>query len=335
LADHAGRQRRPDSVFQEETVALTPVIHRPLPLRPGQTIAVVAPASAPRDVHKLLGGILHLKDRGFDVEVGRAAYAPHGYLCGTDAERLDEFNAFLRRPDVAALFCVRGGYGALRLLPHLDYAAARRHPKLLVGYSDITALHLALYQHAGWTGLSGPMVAVEWDALGEQTERLFWELAHGGTPGPLLGPGGETLQPVRTGSAEGVLLGGNLSMVTRLVGTPYLPDLEGALLFVEDVGEAPYRIDALFAQLRLAGLLDRLGGLVLGAFTEATPLPDRPSLTVEEVLDDYVGSLPYPVASGLVYGHFPVKNTLPIGVRARLKVTSHAATLSLLEPVVA
>lgn len=293
---------------------------------------MIAPASPPKMPGALAAGIETLRARGYRVEVGRSAYAPHGYLAGTDAERLAELNAYLRRPDVKALFCVRGGYGTLRLLPHLDYAAARRHPKLLVGYSDITALHLALFHHAGLPGLSGPMVAVEWPAPDPDAERLFWELAGGGTPASLVGPRGEALTPLRPGEAEGMLLGGNLTLVARLVGTPYLPSLRGALLFLEEVGEPPYRVDGLLAQLRLAGHLDDLGGVLIGGFTKGN-LTDFSASAFDDVLTDYFNSASYPVARGLVYGHFPVKNTLPVGVRARLRVDAHTATLSLLEPV--
>lgn len=308
-------------------------MRRPPSLHPGARLAVVAPSSAPADPDGLAAGVATLRARGYAVEV--MPYQPHGYLAGSDADRLAAFNACLRRDDLDALVCARGGYGALRLLPDLDYAAARRHPKLLIGYSDITALHLALYAKAGWTGLSGPMAAVEWPDPDPASERLFWDLARGGVQAPLLGPHGEALTPVRPGTAEGPLLGGNLTVLSRMVGTPYLPDLRGAILFLEDVGEPPYRLDGLFAQLRLAGLLDGLGGLVLGGFTEADPPPGRPSLSVDDVLDDYTRTLGCPVARGLVYGHFPVKNTLPVGVRARLDVTARAATLSILEPVTA
>ncbi|GIV61129.1 MAG: peptidase S66 [Rhodothermaceae bacterium] len=303
-------------------------------LHPGDRVAVIAPGSPPQDATALSAGLRRLEAAGLFVEVAPNVQARYGYLAGTDATRLDALNAYLRRSDVKALFCVRGGYGALRLLPGLDYEAARRHPKLLVGYSDVTALHLALHHRAGWRGLSGPMVAVDWGILDPDSERLFFELATGARPDPLLGPGGEALEPVRPGTAEGILLGGNLSVLTRLVGTPYLPPLDGAILFLEDVGEAPYRLDGLLAHLRLAGLLDRLGGVVLGGFTECTPPPDRPSLSLEQVFDDYFGKAPYPVARGLVYGHFPVKSTVPVGVRARLTVTATSATLSVLEPVV-
>lgn len=295
---------------------------------------MVAPAGPPLNVPRLHQGLAHLAALGYTVEHIRPDLQPYGYLAGPDADRLAAFNAVLHRADVQALFCTRGGYGTLRLLPHLDYRAARRHPKLLVGYSDITALHLALHRKAGWVGLSGPMVGVEWADLDPASAAQFWALASGQAPVPIQGPRGEGLHPLRPGTATGTLLGGNLAMITYLLGTPYLPSLKGAILFVEDVGEAPYKVDALLAQLKLAGHLDHLGGLVTGAFTGWTPQPDRPTLTFDAVVADYARSLSCPVATGLVYGHFSVKSTLPIGVQARLVVTPEAATLTVLEPAV-
>lgn len=279
-------------------------------------------------------GIDQLSQRGYEVEVGRPSYERRGYLCGRDADRLEEINRYLRRPDVKMLIAARGGYGTLRLLPDLDYEAARANPKLIVGYSDITALHLALYRRAGLPGISGPMIAVEWHDPDRNSEALFWDLVRGATPDPLFGPGGEELEPLCEGTAEGVLLGGNLAMIVRLLGTPYLPSLKGAILFAEDVGEEPYRIDAMLAQMRLAGVLDELGGLILGGFTEWEPEEGTPTLSIEQVFEDYLSDVGFPVARGLIYGHFPVKNSIPVGVRARLQVTSDFARLGLLEPVV-
>lgn len=309
---------------------------KPPPLEPGDTIGVVAPASAPASPARFRTGIVQLERRGYRVEIGRSAFAEKGYLSGTDAERLDELNGFLRRDDVKMLIAARGGYGCLRLLPHLDYAAARTHPKLLVGYSDVTALHLALWRHAALPGVSGPMVATDWPDLDPASEAQFWAIARGETCDALAGPSGERLRPLREGVAEGPLLGGNLSMIARLIGTPYLPSFEQAILFVEDVGEAPYRIDALLAQLRLAGAFDKLGGLVAGAFTRwrTDSEPDRAGPSPDEIFREYFGDARFPVACGLAYGHFPVKNSLPVGVRARLQVTSGMAQLSLVESIV-
>lgn len=308
---------------------------KPPPLQAGDTIAIVAPASCPADPGRIFRGVELLKNRGFNVELARSTFEPHGYLCGNDRTRLEEFNHFLRRPDIRALFCVRGGYGSLRLLPDLDYEAMLRYPRLIVGYSDVTALHLAFLSQIGLPGLAGPMVAVEWPEPDPETERQFWSIARGESPLTILGPRGEELIPVRSGSKDGIIVGGNLTLITRLIGTPYLPDLDGAILFLEEVGEEPYRIDGLFSQLKYSGILDRLGGLILGGFTEWKPEDGRPTLSLDEVLQHYTQNLSCPVAKGLVFGHFPAKSSIPVGVRASLEVNEREAHLVILEPVVA
>ena len=291
----------------------------------------MAPSSPVWRRERLERGLQSLRNAGF-----RPIWepvAPRGYLAGTDEERLKIINAMLRRTDIQALMCVRGGYGALRILDGLDYAAARRHPKLLTAFSDGTALQLALLGRASWRSLSGPLV-VEWAEIDGPTRHHFLSLAQGAMPGPLLSPCGASLRPMRPGSVTGTLVGGNLSTIVRLIGSGFMPPLDGAILFVEEVGEAPYRIDALFAQLRLSGILGRLGGCVLGGFTGWEPRHDRPVLTPPEIWADYLGQTPYPVATGLAYGHFPQRATMPVGVRACLNVTAEHATLSILEPVV-
>ena len=236
------------------------------------------------------------------------------------------FNSALGHRHVKAILCVRGGYGALRILDRVDFAAARRSPKLLMGFSDITALQLALYRHAGWRSLSGP-VLVDLAESSAKMQARFWALAAGAQPPPMA-----SLDTLRPGTARGPLLGGNLSMVARLVGTPYLPNLSGAILVLEEVNEAPYRIDALLAQLRLAGILGNLAGLILGAFTGWKPRHSHGTLTPAEIFDDYFGGAPYPVATGLRYGHFAARETLVLGAMASLDAAPQGAALTMLEP---
>lgn len=313
---------------------MPPLARPPRPLTHTSRVAVAAPASAALDPADADAGIAALRARGLVVDTFRPMSPPAlGYLAGDDAARAEEMNHLLARDDLDAVFCLRGGYGLLRILDRLDYAAARAHPKLVVGYSDVTALHLALWAKARLPGLSGPMVAPDWPKLDAESEAQFWALAGGAAPVEIVGPGGEPLEGMRSGTAGGVLLGGNLTLVAALLGTPFLPDLAGAILFVEEVGETPYRVDGLLARLRLAGVLENLGGLVFGAFTGAEPPPDRPSLALDEVLDHYARYVPGPVARGLVYGHFTRKSTVPVGVRARLEVHDGAASLTILEPV--
>lgn len=307
---------------------MTPVT--PPALCPGDRVAVIAPGSAPRDPINLQHGLDRLRAMGYEIEVYFDPAEQHGYLAAPDARRLELLNTCLQHPDLRAILCVRGGYGTLRLLPHVDYEAARRHPKLLVGYSDITALQWALYTRAGWKSLSGP-VLTEWDQLDEDGAQRFCTLAEGGRPNALCGPDDAPLQPLRSGTAEGRLIGGNLSVISRLIGTPYWPSLKRAILFLEDVGEAPYRVDRMLAHLAHAGILDELGGVVLGCFSPDST--DGPTLSLDEVLDDYFGHRAYPVATGLPYGHFMPRALLPIGTRAHLTVTDDAASLALLESV--
>ncbi|MEM1054970.1 MAG: LD-carboxypeptidase [Bacteroidota bacterium] len=296
----------------------------PPPLTPFSRVALAAPASAVLERADAEAGLAALRQRGLDVEDGRALAPRLGYLSGPDPVRAAEVNALFARDDLDAIVCVRGGYGVLRILDALDFDALAANPKLIVGYSDITALHLAAWTHARVPGLSAAMAAPDWPKLDPASEQQFWDLASGAHPWKVTGPGGEALVPTREGETEGPLIGGNLTLVAALLGTPFLPDLTGAILFVEDVGEPPYRIDGLLARLRLAGVLDRLGGLVFGAFTGGEPPKNRPSLTVDEVLDHYAGFVNGPVARGLVYGHFPRKTPVPVGVTARLRVSAEA-----------
>lgn len=297
------------------------------------TVAVVAPASPPNDLKALEAGFAYLKSLGIRIETTRSIKPTSSYLCGSDEERAAELNYFLSRPDIDAIICARGGYGSMRILPLIDYDAAKQYPKLLIGYSDITALQLALFNKSGMPSLSGPMVGVDWAQPDPASEQLFWDLVSGATPTPLLGPGGESLSPLLSGQAEGMLLGGNLSVLTRLIGTPYLPELKGTLLFVEDINEPPYRIDAMLAQMKLAGLWDTLGGLIIGQFTGK----DSPTSTSEEIIAvfrDYCSDVSFPVAKGLTYGHIQIKNAMPIGIKARLETTATHAALSILTPLV-
>jgi len=307
---------------------------KPAALASGDTIAVIAPASSPRSTEVYERGLSKLRERGYHILPLRDEIRPYGYLADTDDVRLAELNEAIRRPDIKAIFSVRGGYGTPRLLPGIDYEAARKNPKILVGYSDITALHWALYQKAGWRGLSGHLV-VEWgaeeDALTPAAEKLFWDLLSGHNPGAVIGPAGEVLKPFRKGTAEGVLLGGNLMLITCLLGTPYCPNLEGAILFIEDVGEKPYSVDRMLMQLRLAGHLDKLGGVLIGGFTDAE-VPVN-SLSFDDVFSHYFGNAPYPVATNLCYGHWTNKLCMPVGIQARLEVTESSAALLYLSPL--
>lgn len=282
---------------------------------------------------RLNQGVRYLESCGYRVKLGSAVHEQHGYLAGEDVRRIQDLNAMFLDPEVRAVFSVRGGYGTPRILHLLDYRAIRENPKILVGYSDITALQLAIFQRTGMVTFSGPMVAVEMaKGIDPFTESHFWRMLTEDSSGLKLeaqGPGAS----VKSGRAEGRLLGGCLSLIGSLVGSAYLPDFKDAILFVEDIGEEPYKIDRHLSHLRLAGILDKISGLVCGHFVDCEPKGDSPSLTLDEVIADFAAELPIPVLRNLPYGHIDVKYTLPLGVEARLD--ADAGTLELLEsPVV-
>jgi len=282
----------------------------------------VAPASPPRDLDRYRKGLARLRTV-FDV---RRAWAPgqqRGYLAAPDAVRAEGLHAAIGDPTIDGIICARGGYGCLRLLSRIDWTLARDHPTLLVGYSDVTALHLAFYARAGWTGLSGPVVT-EWATATEQTLGPFRSLAQG----TVFSANDPSLTPLRPGTASGPLLGGNLSVLSRLLGTPYAPDWSGAILVLEDVAEAPYRIDRTLNHLAQNGVLKILSGVVLGQFTSDTQTDQQSSLSMHEVFEDYFADRPYPVATGLPYGHLLPRCTLPIGVPVQLEVQSDAVRLT-------
>jgi muramoyltetrapeptide carboxypeptidase len=294
---------------------------RPARLRRGDLIGLVAPASPVLDPRRVDSGVRYLEGLGYRVEVGTHVLDRHGYLAGPDEHRLGDMNRMLSDRRVRAIFAVRGGYGTSRLLPFLDYGAVRRDPKIIVGYSDLTALQLALWRKTGLVTFSGPMVAGDFGRDPDPVmEEGFWKMLTSRSGRRLVGdPMGWRWRAGRPGVAEGRLLGGNLSLVTTVLGTPFSPDYRGALLILEEVGEAPYRLDRMLTQLRNAGVLRRVVGLVLGQFTGCRPARGgTPALTRRQMFDEVLSGLTVPVLEGLAYGHVRSKVTVPVGVRARM-----------------
>ena len=265
--------------------------------------------------------------RGWIPDVGEHARGRHGFLAAPDQARLGDLNRALRDPEVDAIWLLRGGYGTMRLLESIDWEAIERRPRAVIGFSDNTAIHLAL-SHRGIVSFHGPHPAAE--DFPDFSADLLTRMLRGESVGAL--PRDDDAPPVvlRGGTAEGRLIGGNLAMLAATLGTPYQVDASGAILAIEDVGEPPYRIDRLLTQLRLAGVLRDVGGVALGTFAECEGDADHPGL--EEVFADRLGDLGVPVVTGLPFGHVPRNWTLPFGVRARLD--AGAGTLELLEPAV-
>ena len=293
----------------------------PRALRTGSRIAVIAPSS-PFDVPAFERGIARLRER-YDVSYGAGVLARKGFLAGDDGRRLAELHEALRDPAVEAIVAARGGHGATRLLDRIDVAEIAAQPKLLVGFSDVTALHAA-WLRAGVRAIHGPMVAALGGGGGERVAR--WIAAvEGARPDALRG-----LTAIAGGVAEGPLIGGNLAVLCALCGTPYAPPVDRAVLFLEDVGERPYRIDRMLTTLRHSGWLARAAGVALGAFTDAEPGTDGTS--VEDVLEERLGSLGIPVVRGVPAGHVDDNLELPLGARVRLD--AGAGQLEFLESAV-
>ena len=285
-------------------------------------MAVIAPASA-FDRASFEAGLALIRSR-YRAEHGAGLFERHRYLAGSDARRLAELRAALADPGIRAVFCARGGYGATRLLARLAAHAPQGPAKLLVGFSDITALHLWLQAH-GRVSIHGP-VLTQLPRLSPATCARLFELLESARPAPPLTGTATYLE----GVAEGPLLGGNLSVFTRLLGTPYMPALDDAILLLEDQGERPYRLDRMWTHMQLAGVLARVRGIVLGSFTACEEL--GADYTSEDVLRELAVSTGLPCAAGFPIGHGDVNEPVPLGVRVRLDAA--AATLTFLEPAV-
>jgi muramoyltetrapeptide carboxypeptidase len=312
---------------------------RPPRLRPRALVGLVAPGGVLDDAI-IETCVRNLESVGFSVRLGLNIRAARGGYAGTVAQRVADLHAMFGDRDVAAIWTARGGSGCTALLPYLDYGFVRRHPKILIGYSDITALHLALFRQAGLVSFHGPvawstfssysvehMLAVLMSPQREYAMPLADENREKGKTQPQF-----AARTLHGGVASGRLIGGNLSIVAALAGTPFGADFRDRLLFLEDVGEPPYRIDRMLTQLDQSVGFARAAGILLGIFQKSTP-PDRdPSVTLDDVLDDHFAKLRAPAVYGWSFGHVPQQMTLPVGVRARLGTASE--TLTLLEPAV-
>lgn len=272
----------------------------------GDRVRVVAPSS-PFDEETFRRGLERLARR-YDVLCDEGISSRHGYLAGDDARRIAELRTAIDDPQTRAIVAARGGYGATRLLDHLDPARVRAHPKWLVGFSDVTALH-ALWARAGIQSVHGPMVAALGRAEPEGTER--WCAVLEGCPGVSLAG-----TPWADGIATGPLLGGNLAVLAALVGTPFAPPIDGAVLLLEDVGERPYRIDRLLTTLGHAGWLDRVAAVVLGTFFDCSPGPD--GVTAADVLAERLCGRGVPVVANLPIGHDALNVPVVLGAPVRV-----------------
>jgi muramoyltetrapeptide carboxypeptidase len=312
---------------------------KPPRLRDGDRVGLVAPASAnflSEDIE-----IAQEVARAFSLEplLGAHVRDRHGYLAGTDADRASDVNAFFADPAVKVVLAIRGGWGCARILPLLDWDVVRKHPKVVAGYSDITALHCGLHARTGLVTFHAPTALSAWPPFSvEQFRRVVFEAEAASMSNP---PGTEEdrlvqrenrTRTITPGRARGRLVGGNLTVLTALLGSPYVPPFDGAILFLEDVNEDIYRVDRMMTSLALAGLLSRVRGFVFGSCSKCEPGEGYGSLTLEEVLDEHVRPLGVPAYQGAMIGHQERQFTMPIGIE--VEVDADAGSIVMLEPAV-
>ncbi|MBS4218744.1 LD-carboxypeptidase [Bacillus sp. FJAT-49711] len=289
------------------------------PLKKGDTIGLTAPAG-PVTKERLEKAISVIKEIGFNVEVGDTCYEHYGgYLAGTPIQRANELNSLFANHAISAIFCLRGGYGSLHLLPLLDYETIKMNPKLFIGYSDITALHIAFQQRCDLPTIHGPMPAsdlVERDSF--TLESLYSILTEYPNVGCVENPQSELINCLVPGIAKGILVGGNLSVSVSTLGTPYEIDTKGKILFLEDIGEEPYRIDRMLTQLALAGKISDAAGIVLGTWTECSSERYADGFQVEDLFKSIIAPAGKPVIFNVRAGHCKSSLSLPLGLSAYL-----------------
>lgn len=296
-------------------------------LRPGDTVGLITPGTYVTDPDKLALAKRTLDHFGLKTRLGKNVGRRAGYFGSSSDERLDDLHAMFRDPGVQAVFAIRGGYGSAQLLDRIDYDLIRRNAKVFLGYSDITALHLAINKYSSLVTFHGPIVL---SPFTEYTQRYFRSALFEAKPlRQISNPPEEnrlrpvySLRTISSGVARGPLIGGNLTLISTTMGTPYEIDTSGKILFLEDIDEETYRIDRMLTQLRLARKLDEAAGIVFGRCQDCGPRDYKPSLesnySLGEVLDNILGKLRVPVLYGLTVGHTPDQLTLPLGVMAAL-----------------
>lgn len=309
----------------------------PKPLNKGDLVGLISPSAATSEEIMFQFAQETLEALGLKVLKGQHLEDRRGHLAGTDKERAADLNHMFANPEVKAIICIRGGSGAARILPLLDYQSIKNNPKPILGYSDITALHNAIYSQTKLITFHGPNGTGSWNSFNVgQFENLFFNqqllrYENEQTPTDDLIIKKNRIQTIYPGEAEGTIVGGNLTVLTALAGSPYLPDFTDKILFLEDVGEEPYRIDRMMSTLKLMGALDHIKGFIFGQCTECTPSNGYGSLTVWQILQDYIKPLQVPAYYGAMIGHIPKQFIVPIG--ANVKMDAELGIFEMTHPI--
>lgn len=297
---------------------------KPKKLESGDVIGIISPASSPDKLEKIENGVKYLEKLGYRVKIGENVGKVHGYLAGTDDERLSDLHSMFKDKNVKAIFSIRGGYGSGRLLDKIDYGLIKKNPKIFVGYSDITSLQMAILKKTGLITFAGPMLATDFSgAVNEYAEENFWNVITSSKKiGKLHNPREEKFYALNSGRGEGPILGGNLAVLGSLMGTDYLPNLKNSILLLEDIGETPYRIDRLLNQLKLAKIFESVKGLILGRFVDCYEKDkSKETIKLNEVIEHYLSGLKIPVLYSFSHGHIKENLTIPFGLSCKLNTS--------------
>lgn len=283
----------------------------------GDTIALTAPAGAIFNTSHIEKIEKKLHYLGFKTIRGKTLFLQEGYLAGDDKLRVNELHQFFKNPKIKAILAMRGGWGCARILDLLDYDLIKSNPKILMGYSDITSLLIAINKQTGLITYHGPMGYSSWKTFSTQQ---VTDVLVKGEPFKMMNPKDyqKDLITLTSGKAVGELVGGNLTVVTSLVGTKYEPNWKNKILFLEETHEEPYKIDRMLWQLKLAGIFEQINGCVLGSFNKCEPEEPQKSFSLEEVLNQHFKNKKFPVYKGATFGHLIPKFTLPIGIKVKL-----------------
>jgi muramoyltetrapeptide carboxypeptidase len=301
---------------------------KPPALKPGDTIAITSPAGAVWDSHQVDLFASILQNLGFKIKRGKTLTEHYGYFAGTDELRAKELNGFFMDPEVKAIFCMKGGWGCARLLTMIDYAGIAAHPKIIMGFSDITSLLIAIQVKCGLVTFHGPVGNSGWNDFTVDYFKRVLMNAEQVTYLPTAKPEDNPLT-LYSGKARGILMGGNLSVLSGMMGSDYLPQWKDKILFLEDTGEEPYRLDRMFTQLKLCGVLQNISGFVFGKCVKCTAEEPDKAFTFQQMLEQNIKPLGIPAFSGAMIGHIENKFTLPLGIEAELDADK--GTIRLLE----
>lgn len=305
---------------------------KPPRLKIGDTVGLINPASIidAKDIEQV-GQTL--ADLGLKVKLGRHVLDRYGYLAGTDRDRATDINTMFADKTVQAILTVRGGWGCNRILPLLDYKLIRAHPKIIMGYSDITSLLLAIYAKSNLITFHGPVGTSTWNGFSlDYVQKILFNGEATTLQNPLKTDQVIPIQTITPGKAKGKLIGGNLSVLTAMIGSPYLPEWKNSILFLEEIGEEVYRIDRMLTQLKLAGILNQISGFIFGNCNKCDPEEPEKSLTLIQVLQDHIQPLKIPAWYGSAIGHIKDKFTLPIGVE--VEIDASIGTVKMLDAAV-